>query len=156
MKEKEATRDFGRWVTANMGMWTARYGSCAIEAKMMRGDRIPTSALRPHQVDSLVTAKETGIWHKIADSPVSWLKDANVRGTLRKPFDGAIVKGNAYVVVYRYVPRQRVKDREFCVVEVGEWLLMTEAAERGGKRSVTWEEVKERGHVFRSFLTYLT
>lgn len=74
--------------------------TCAIEVKVMRGNRFYFSALKEHQKNALLLAKNNKIVYKIPDTGY------------QNPFDIVFMKKvNAYVVV--------IKDKEAYFMDIG-------------------------------------
>jgi len=99
------------------------------ELKLCKGASLPFSSVKPHQEKALLAATTMeGLYHKLADQPVSAIKGANVRFTLPKPFDCFLVKNTpAYVVIMFYVPR---KKKTVYYVPIGDFLEMKDSVKR--------------------------
>lgn len=79
------------------------------ELKLCKRGTFAFDAVKDHQIEGLKRAK-TGLFHKIADSPVSWGSNTKMRFTAKKPFDCLWLIGlGAYVVICFYEPRKYKK-----------------------------------------------
>jgi penicillin-binding protein-related factor A (putative recombinase) len=74
------------------------------ELKLCKGTSMAFDHVADHQIEALKTVStDEGLYHKIADSPVSW---GGQRFTKPKPFDCFVLKNiPAYVVICWYIPR---------------------------------------------------
>jgi len=79
-------------------------GAAAYELKIEKGTSMAFDRVRPHQLKALRAVAKRGLYHKIADSPVSWKSE--MRFTKPKPFDCAWIRGDAYVIILFYRPRE--------------------------------------------------
>lgn len=121
MTEKKFQNDFGKWAKHNLTE------SCALEYKVAKGDRIPFSAFKPHQIPSLLSAKKRKIYYKIADV-----------GYDSKPFDAfMLVKSKAYIVIMFYKKRG---DKEFFIIDAEDF--DDYMVNNPTKKSITKEETK--------------
>lgn len=115
MTEKNLQSIFGAWVRENPPVVTTVW-----ELKLEKGKSIAFDRVAPHQIEGLSNAKNTGLYHKISDTPVSWMKNTPMRFGKPKPFDCAfIVAKQAYVVVVFYKPR---KKKEAMFIDVEDWV----------------------------------
>lgn len=84
MKEREIT---GRVLVAMRE--DARFGTCAVEIKLVKGTTLPKSALKEHQRRALLIANTGVMYHKIVDAGY------------QNPFDAVILKKTeAYLVIW--------------------------------------------------------
>jgi len=81
-----------------------------------RTTAMPFNQVAEHQIKALTQAKQGNLYHKIADSPVSWGMNTKMRFTAKKPFDCMnIYKAEAYIVIVYYKPRQK---KEFIFIDI--------------------------------------
>jgi len=113
------------------------------ELKLCKGTSIAFSSVAKHQREALLQARGEGLYHKIADSPVSW---GNRRFTAKKPFDCFFIKVPAYVVIMFYTPRKK-KDVYYIPIER---FLVTE--KRVARKSLIEELCSEISDFEVSFL----
>lgn len=101
MKEKDIQRLFGKVINI----------AGVFELKLCKGNSLPYNAVKEHQIEALLDISTgKGLFHKISDVPVSWVKGNRIRGTLAKPFDCFYIKRYpAYIGICYYKPRQPKK-----------------------------------------------
>lgn len=93
------------------------------ELKIVKGEYMPFNAVLPHQVNGLLNANGTGLYHKLSDSSYE-----------KKPFDSFYLADTpAYVVPVWYVPRKR-KTAYFIAIDT--FCQMKDSA---GRKSLTEE-----------------
>lgn len=115
MTEKLMQTMFGKYLEANPPLQSELY-----ELKICKKSSIPFNAVQPHQIAALLKATTTALYHKIADSPVSWGAGTAVRFTAKKPFDCFILVGApAYIVIWFYHPRGK---KVFIKISIGVFL----------------------------------
>jgi hypothetical protein len=131
MIEKEFQAMFSTWLALNPPEVSTAY-----ELKICKGKSIGFDHVAEHQGRDLQKVKKQGIYHKISDSPVSWMKGTAMRFGKPKPFDCLWLKGPAYVVVLFYIPRV-LKTMVF--IDIGDWIAEKNASER---KSLTLERAK--------------
>jgi len=96
MKEKQLQSILGNYLKDNPQNKNAVY-----ELKMCKGNAMPFNQVKEHQIKALTQAKDGNLYHKIADSPVSWGVNTKMRFTAKKPFDCMnIYKTEAYIVIH--------------------------------------------------------
>ena len=119
MKEAQFQTEFGKRNTL-VGVF---------ELKFCKGNSLPFSALAKHQEQALLDASSnTGLYHKITDSPFFKDPRGKMRFTWPKPFDAFLLKNiNAYVVIMWWVPRTK---KMVYYIEIKDWLEMREYANR--------------------------
>lgn len=124
MKEKDAQTLFGKTNT-QIGYF---------ELKIAKGDSLPYSNVKPHQVEALIKAERHGFYHKIIDPPVSY--STKTRFTAKKPFDCLKTPYGlqSYVVIFWYIPRKR---KEFHYIKIHDWL---EAQKTDTRKSLTYDK----------------
>ena len=114
------------------------------ELKLCKGTSIGFSSVAEHQREALLQVSTEGLYHKIADSPVSW---GGQRFTKKKPFDCFYLKGvPAYVVIQFYKPR---KKKDVYYIPITRFLKAEEEAKR---KSLTEEMCNEISDFEVSFL----
>lgn len=77
------------------------------ELKLEKGKSFRFDRVAEHQQSALLKASKTGIYHKISDSLPIFGGNKHMRFTSKKPFDCINVKGDAYVVIMFYEPRNK-------------------------------------------------
>ena len=112
---------FTRWAKYNLPC------STACELKLEKGNSLPFSAVKEHQIRNLLIVKHGGFGYKIPDV-----------GYGQKPFDFFTLKGDAYIVIMFYKKGQK----EFVMIDVETFVTESERSER---RSLTEERAKEIG-----------
>lgn len=133
MVEKNLQSTFSAWVRKNPPLATTAW-----ELKLEKGKSIAFDRVAPHQVDGLTQAKRGGLFHKIADSPVSWMRATPMRFGKPKPFDCAFLVGaEAYVVVVFYKPR---KKKEVIFIDIDAWVQESKISTR---KSLTEARARE-------------
>lgn len=133
MIEKNFQSLFKVWVEENKPTVTTVF-----ELKLEKGTSIAFDRLASHQVEKLKEAKGDGLYHKIADSPVSWMKGTAMRFGKPKPFDCAFIKNaEAYVVLLFYKLRAK---KEMLFIDVDEWVYESKRATR---KSLTEDRARE-------------
>lgn len=118
-REAEFQTLFRHWLRANPMQ------SAAFELKQTRTDSLAFSAVEPHQVLALQTAKGRGILYKIPDDS---------RGI--KPFDMVYLRSASAFVVIRF-------PRCFCIIDVDVFEKESRISER---KSLTVERAKSIAH----------
>jgi penicillin-binding protein-related factor A (putative recombinase) len=106
------------------------------ELKLCKGTSMGFDHVADHQIEALkAVSSEEGLYHKIADSPVSY---GGQRFTKPKPFDCFVLKNiPAYVVICWYVARKR---KTFYYILVDKFVEKRDAVER---KSITEEMCAE-------------
>lgn len=106
------------------------------ELKLCKGTSMAFDHVADHQIEALkAVSGEEGLYHKIADSPVSY---GGQRFTKPKPFDCFVLKNiPAYLVICWYIPRKR---KTFYYIKVNEFVEKRDAVER---KSITEEMCAE-------------
>ena len=101
MTEKNMQTIFGKYLQSNPPEQTEVYELKFTKTKSLRWDSV-----KEHQVDGLLMASQTGLYHKISDSPI--FSGMKTRFTASKPFDCVYFKNiKAYVVIWFYIPRSK-------------------------------------------------
>lgn len=137
MVEKDFQRLFKQWLAANMPKQTTVY-----ELKIEKGKSIAFDRVYDHQVAGLRMAKYAGLYHKIADTTMSF--GGVQKFNKPKPFDCFVItKAEAYVVVLFYVPRQ---DKKVYFIDVDDWIKEKETSTR---KSLTEERAREISSLVR-------
>lgn len=127
MIEKNFQTLFKHWIANNPPKVASVY-----ELKLEKKTSIAFDRVYEHQVAGLRQAKHKGLYHKIADTPMSWHGDTPMRFGLPKPFDCLFLKDlEAYVVIMFYVPRA-IKRMYF--IDIDRWC---EEAAQSKRRSLT-------------------
>jgi len=123
--EKTFTSKFNRWL---LHSWLGE--SAVFELKVTKTNRMPFSAVKPHQIQNLLAAKNGKVIYKIPDD-----------GFSQKPFDCFYLsKVLAYVVVYFY----KRGEKRFYMIPVEEFVFRQEAAI---SKSFTSDEVLGWDHL---------
>lgn len=131
MVEKDLQNMFSPWIQYPENKPKV---STTWELKLEKGTSIAFDRVAPHQVKSLYDAKHTFLYHKISDSPVSWMKNTPMRFGKPKPADCMmIVQGEGYVVLLFYKPRE---PKLLHFIDIDAWL---EEKEKCGRKSITPE-----------------
>lgn len=121
MNERNMQTFFGKYLQDNLPKESEAY-----ELKFTKGGAIPFSQIKEHQLDSLKSAEDEGLYHKITDQP--WLPDRPYSYTLKKPFDCfALAKAKGYVVVWFYKPRE---PKRFIKMRIKDFMRMRKYAKR--------------------------
>ena len=121
MIERDMQTLFGRYLKANFPQESEAY-----ELKFTKGNLIPFSQIKQHQIKSLIAVEEGGLYHRITDQP--WIKDRPWTYTLKKPFDCFVLaKAKGYVVVWFYKPRQ---PKRFIKMRIKDYLRMRKYSKR--------------------------
>jgi len=96
------------------------------ELKLCKGTSMAFDHVADHQIEALLAVSgEEGLYHKIADSPVSW---GGQRFTKKKPFDCLVLKNQpAYVVICWYIPRAK---KEFHYIPIKSFIEKRTMANR--------------------------
>lgn len=132
MKEKQLQSILGNYLKENPQNRNAVY-----ELKMCKGNAMPFNQVAEHQIEALKQAKQGNLYHKIADTPVSWGMNTKMRFTAKKPFDCMnIYKAEAYIVIVYYKPR---KKKDFIFIDVDDFIKEQENSDR---KSLTEERAK--------------
>lgn len=122
MKESQIQTEFSK---------VCRMPGC-FELKIVKTSSMPYGAVKPHQIDALLLAKGSGLFHKITDQP--WLKNRKAY-TLKKPFDCFFVQNYpAYVGICFYEPR---KPRELILIDIDDFV---KARDTDTRKSLTKEK----------------
>lgn len=131
--EKNFQALFTAWIKENRPDQTEVY-----ELKVSKGRSIRFDALREHQNIALLDSiGESGLYHKIADSPVSWGMDTKMRFTKPKPFDATFIRAEkAYVVVLFYKLRQ---PKDMLFIDIKKWVF---AEACSTKKSIREEDLR--------------
>lgn len=133
MIEKNLQSIFGAWAREFPPRATTAW-----ELKLEKGTSIAFNRVAEHQVEALTRAKRDGLYHKISDSPVSWMKSTPMRFGKPKPFDCLYVIGaEAYVVVVFYKPR---KKKEAMFIDIDQWV---EESKSSTRKSLTEARARE-------------
>lgn len=133
MVEKNFQTLFKHWLANNPPK-----KSCVYELKLEKKGSIAFDRVYDHQVAGLRQAKHKGLYHKIADTPMSWQGATPMRFGKPKPFDCLFLKGlEAYVVIMFYKPHQL---KEMIFIDIDKWVEEKESSER---RSLTVDRAKE-------------
>lgn len=141
MKEKDFQREFGVWLKQNEPPTTV------FELKICKQASIRFDAVKPHQIEALAQAKHGTLYHKIADSPVSWGAATPMRYTAPKPFDCFVMhKVQAFIVIYPYEPGTRHGSRDMIWIDVDRWM---ELEQRSDKKSIKITQLKLEGQVWQ-------
>lgn len=112
--------------------------STVFELKLEKGRAVPFDRVASHQIEALLSAKFTGLYHKIADSPVSWMKGTPMRFGKPKPFDCLYVRNaEAYVVLLFYKLRAK---KEMVFIDINEWV---DESKRSTRKSLTEDRARE-------------
>lgn len=123
MKEKDFQAKFSKWVKYCFS------GNAVFELKLARGESLPFSAVKDHQVSALLAAKKNAIVYKIPDigfqNPFDCLRMENV---------------GAYVVIMYDVSRIT-----FHMIDVEIWVKEKETSPR---KSLTWSRCCQIGKEF--------
>lgn len=136
MVEKDFQRIFTGWVRDNPPKRTTVW-----EIKLNKGPSIAFARVYDHQIQGLREAKGAGHFHKISDSPMSWMKGTPMRFGKPKPFDCMYVRdAEAYVVILFYKLRA---PKEMVFIDVDAWVKEKEGATR---KSLTEARAKEISH----------
>lgn len=125
--EKNFQTDFGKWAIHKL------QHTCAYELKAAKGNSLPFSSIKEHQISNLLYARHGLLHHKIPD-----LGNQN-------PFDGFILyKTPAYVGIMFNTESQR---RVFYLIDIE--ALVTEI-KTSKRKSITEDRAREIGarHVF--------
>jgi hypothetical protein len=101
MNERNFQTKFTRWARHNLKKTTAT------ELKVVRGGRYYLKQLKEHQLRNLFNTKHKGIYFKIADV-----------GPAQKPWDGAFIKGDAWVVIH-FIPTKNTY-----AIDIDEYMLL--------------------------------
>jgi hypothetical protein len=113
---------FTRWLR---NCW--KQGSAAFELKIIKGDSIPFSAVKTHQLAALKVVQGATFTYKIPDV-----------GIAQKPFDAFVLHhAPGYVVIYFYTKRG---EKEFYMILANEWEA---ESERSIRRSLTRKRAEE-------------
>lgn len=105
MVEKNLQSIFSAWVKANKDSIPS---STVWELKMEKGTSMAFDRVADHQVAALIEVKQGGMYHKISDMPQSFYGGSKAfRFVKPKPADCMLVKGDAFVVLCFYRPRQK-------------------------------------------------
>lgn len=96
------------------------------ELKLCKGTSMAFNHVADHQIEALLAVStEEGLYHKIADSPVSW---GGQRFTKPKPFDCFVLRNiPAYVVICWYIPR---KKKAFHYIPIRAFIEKRDTADR--------------------------
>lgn len=133
MKEADMQVLFGQYIKKHPPQKTEVY-----ELKICKDKRLPFASVQEHQVNALLAAETSFLYHRITDQP--WIPDRKYTYTLKKPFDCfAIVAATAYVVVWFYEPR---KAKTFIKIPIQTFV---EEAKVSSRKSLTPERALEIG-----------
>ena len=103
MREKDFQNKFNKWLKANYEY------SAAFELKITKGNSLPFSAVKQHQIDSLLAVQNYKLIYKIADDSIGF-----------KPFDCFCMRRlPAYIVILFYKLRQPSK---FYAIRIDKWI----------------------------------
>lgn len=88
------------------------------ELKICKGKSQPFNSVKEHQVEALVKASGSGLYHKISDFPM--FAGSKARFNRPKPFDCVFLRDTpAYVVLVWWSPR---KPKEVHYILIHDWL----------------------------------
>ena len=142
MKEKDFQSKFGKWIRENTDSLEIK--PAVYELKFEKGKSFALDNVREHQVESLLAAKHTGLYHKISDLPV--FHGSGTRFATKKPFDCFYVRGiAAYLVIGFYTPRQKIEAVFMDInrfIEAKEWYL------KEGHKSIPKQHLKQMSNKF--------
>ncbi len=111
------------------------------EFKIVKGNSLPFSQVKDHQLEALLKAERKGFYYKIPDQPVFY--GSRRRFITQKPFDAFYIdECKSYVVVWFYKPRET---KIFIKIRVGNFLRMRLEAKR---KSFTEEMALKYGFRF--------
>lgn len=120
---------FGKYVQKHPPQTTEAY-----ELKIVKGKSIAFDRVAPHQVDALLKAEGTGLYHKLTDQP--WMENRAYTYTLKKPFDCfVLVQVKSYVVLWFFKPRQ---PKVFYKIPIKVWVELQNTSK---KKSINEQEV---------------
>lgn len=113
--------------------------STVYELKMEKTKSIAFDRVYDHQVSGLRMAKYAGLYHKIADTTMSF--GGTQRFNKPKPYDCQVIVGaEAYVVIMFYIPRQK---KTVYMIDVDEWIKEKESSSR---KSLTEDRARAISH----------
>ena len=131
MVEKDFQRIFNLWARANKKLLPTG----AYELKLCKGKSIAFDVVAEHQEVALLEVCGEGNYYKINDAP--WIRNQKFSFTKPKPYDAYILRGEAYVVVMWWKPRE--KKIAYCI-DIKDWI---KEREKGERKSLTEERAKE-------------
>lgn len=133
MIEKNFQTLFKHWLANNPPKRASVY-----ELKLEKKKSIGFDRVYEHQIAGLRQAKHKGLYHKIADTPMSWHGDTPMRFGKPKPFDCLFLRDlDAFVVIMFYVPRET---KRMYMIDIDVWCNEVATSKR---RSLTEERAKE-------------
>ena len=136
MVEKNLQSIFSAWVKANRDKIPS---TTVWELKMEKGTSFAFDRVADHQIEALLDAKHTGMYHKISDTPVSW--GGKMRFTSKKPLDCMLIKNaEAFVVLCFYTPR---KPKETLWIDVDRFI---EVRDQSPRKSIQEAEARLIAH----------
>lgn len=98
------------------------------ELKVENGTSFLFSKVKDHQITALGAVKRGGLFHKISDSPMSWMKGTPMRFGRPKPFDCFFIRGaRAYVALLFYKPKKR---KDLLMIDVDDFVRERNASVR--------------------------
>lgn len=111
--------------------------NAVFELKLIKGNSIPFSSVKKHQVDGLLNAVQ-GMYYKISDSPI--FPGMKTRFTSKKPFDCMYIKPDqSYVVIDFYLGRAK---HNVIMIRLMSWIQEGAKSER---KSLTLERAEQIG-----------
>lgn len=106
------------------------------ELKMEKGSSIAFARVYDHQVTWLYQAKHSHVYHKIADTTMSF--GGKQTFNKPKPFDCmVIVKVPAWVIIMFYKPREK---KEALYIDIDDWIKERDTSSR---KSLTEQRARE-------------
>ena len=142
MKEKDFQSKFGRWIRENTDSLEIK--PAVYELKFEKGKSFAFDNVREHQIEALLSAKHTGLYHKIADQTIG--KGGGYGMTLKKPFDCLYVRGiKAYLVIGFYTPRQKI---ESIFVDIDNFIRIKAWYTKEGHKSAPKQHWKQMSNKF--------
>jgi len=133
MVEKDFQSKFGKWLKEKEESNPIKPG--VYELKLEKGKSFAFGNVREDQIKSLLSAKYTGLYHKINDLPVYY--GSKTRFASSKPFDCFYVKGiKAYLVIGFYTPRKKI---ETCIIDIDKFIEIKDFYSKDNKKSVKKE-----------------
>jgi hypothetical protein len=132
-QESDFQTEFNKWLRHN----NPAPLTSVFELKVTEGDTLPWSRVEDHQIDGLLAARDGVFVWKIPDIDM-----------VKKPFDCMKITGAFAFIVVMFHAKDRGQ-KEFVMLEVGEFLRLREKGLKNGQKSLTQEMSEERGKVFQ-------